>query len=108
MQKKRLHSWRDWYSFARETLGYGSSEATEYANLRYAEELTQTPRAGAVRGACASRVVFSLARGCSSGPVPRPRKRDVRGRRTVRVNRYVTRPDAGATGGCCLDKVISR
>lgn len=39
MQDKQLHSWREWYSFARETLGYESQEATEYANLRYAEEL---------------------------------------------------------------------
>jgi hypothetical protein len=42
MQKERLHSWRDWYSFARETLGYGPPEATEYANLRYAEELNHS------------------------------------------------------------------
>ena len=41
MEENRLHSWRDWYRFARETLGYGQQEATEYANLRYAEELNR-------------------------------------------------------------------
>jgi hypothetical protein len=41
MQQKQLHSWRDWYRFARETLGYEPQEATEYANLRYAEELNR-------------------------------------------------------------------
>ena len=39
MLDKQLHSWREWYGFARETLGYEPQEATEYANLRYAEEL---------------------------------------------------------------------
>ena len=39
MQDKQLHSWRDWYSFAIKTLGFEPQEATEYANLRYAEEL---------------------------------------------------------------------
>jgi hypothetical protein len=44
MEDNRCQSWRDWYRFARETLGYGSQEATEYANLRYAEQLNR--RAG--------------------------------------------------------------
>jgi hypothetical protein len=39
MEEKLLHSWREWYGFARDTLGYEQPEATEYANLRYAEEL---------------------------------------------------------------------
>ena len=50
MRKKRLHSWRDWYSFARETLGYEPSEATEYANLRYAEELNHSTAPSTVAG----------------------------------------------------------
>ena len=44
MQDNQPHSWRDWYSFARETLGYEPQEATEYANLRYAEELNRRAR----------------------------------------------------------------
>ena len=43
MQDEQLHSWREWYSFACETLGYKPQEATEYANLRYAEELNRRP-----------------------------------------------------------------
>ena len=42
MQENRPQSWRDWYSFARETLGYEPPEATEYANLRFAEELNRS------------------------------------------------------------------
>ena len=38
MDEKTLHSWRDWYTFARENLALEAQEATEYANLRYAEE----------------------------------------------------------------------
>jgi hypothetical protein len=46
MNKKeyRCRSWSDWYRFARETLEYGRQEATEYAGLRFAEELNR--RAG--------------------------------------------------------------
>ncbi len=43
MQDEQLHSWREWYSFACKTLGYKAQEATEYANLRYAEELNRRP-----------------------------------------------------------------
>jgi hypothetical protein len=41
MEDNRCRSWRDWYRFARLTLGYERLEATEYANLRYAEELNR-------------------------------------------------------------------
>ena len=41
MEDNRCQSWRDWYRFARDTLGYERQEATEYANLRYAEELNR-------------------------------------------------------------------
>ncbi len=46
MADKELHSWREWYTFASETLGYKPQEATEYANLRYAEELNRHPIGG--------------------------------------------------------------
>jgi len=41
VEGNQLHSWRDWYRFARERLGYEAQEATEYANRRYAEELNR-------------------------------------------------------------------
>lgn len=41
MQDKELHGWREWYTFAGKTLGYKPQEATEYANLRFAEELNR-------------------------------------------------------------------
>jgi hypothetical protein len=40
--RERPWSWRDWYCFARTTLGLEPAEATEYANLRFAEELNRT------------------------------------------------------------------
>ncbi len=43
MQKKP-QSWRDWYSFPWETLGYEPPEATENANLPYAEDLNRSAR----------------------------------------------------------------
>lgn len=46
--QERLHSWRDWYRLAHETLGYEPPEATEYANLRYAEELNRDATEGHV------------------------------------------------------------
>jgi len=39
--QQTLRTWRDWYRFARETLGYQPPEAAEYANLRYAEDLNR-------------------------------------------------------------------
>lgn len=44
MEEKPLHGWREWYRFARETLGHEETEATEYANHRYAEELNRRER----------------------------------------------------------------
>jgi hypothetical protein len=38
METRRLHTWNDWYRFARRTLGYSHPEAVEYANLRFVEE----------------------------------------------------------------------
>jgi hypothetical protein len=64
MQEKRFHSWRDWYSFARETLGYEPPEATEYANLRYAEELNHSAKNR--RGQESLRVRAEKAAGSSS------------------------------------------
>ena len=44
MEDNRCRSWRDWYRFARDTLGYGWQEATQYADLLYAEELNRRAR----------------------------------------------------------------
>lgn len=41
--------WIAWYRFARETLGYGHSEAVSYANLRTVEEENRVRLAGRVR-----------------------------------------------------------
>ncbi len=41
MQEVRLQGWREWYLFARKHFGYEPTEATEYANRRYAEELNR-------------------------------------------------------------------
>ena len=41
MDERQLYGWRDWYKFARDTLGHQAQEATEYANLRYVEELNR-------------------------------------------------------------------
>lgn len=38
MTARPIHSWSDWYRFARLTLGYHHDEANSYANLRYVEE----------------------------------------------------------------------
>jgi hypothetical protein len=46
MEENKPQSWRDWYRFARETLGYEPQEATEYANLRYTEELNRSAQNG--------------------------------------------------------------
>ena len=50
MQENRPRSWRDWFTFARETLGYEPQEATEYANLRYTEDLNRSARSAPADG----------------------------------------------------------
>ena len=49
MQDKQLHTWREWYTFARDELGMAREEATEYANHRYAEELNRASANGDAR-----------------------------------------------------------
>jgi hypothetical protein len=44
MHAKRLRSWSEWYTFARQTLRYEKVEATHYANLRYVEEQNRVER----------------------------------------------------------------
>lgn len=38
MGSTRLHTWIDWYRFARRTLGLGRDEAMQYATARYVED----------------------------------------------------------------------
>jgi hypothetical protein len=44
MTTRRLTTWIDWYRFARETLGLGRAEATDYATARYVEEQNREQR----------------------------------------------------------------
>ena len=46
MVTQRLHTWDDWYRFARWTLGHTHDEAVTYANLRFVEEQNRLSRSG--------------------------------------------------------------
>ena len=47
MATRRLHTWDDWYRFARQTLGHTHDEAVTYANLRFVEEQNRQGGTGA-------------------------------------------------------------
>ncbi len=51
MGSTQLHTWIDWYRFARRTLGLDRVEATQYATARYVEEENRARLHGADRRA---------------------------------------------------------
>jgi len=57
---EKPQSWRDWFGFARHTLGYEPPEATEYANRRYAEDLNRSARSRATAAARDRKGIFPL------------------------------------------------